>query len=120
MARNYEVSRSAVLLEGEKSATFSLEQGVAQGCSLPPILFSVFIDDLLREVEKADLGIQLGGGKKVGGMLFADDFVGVSGSKEGLQKLISVVHGYCNKWRLNPVEGECECVLPRGSNYTYL
>ena len=57
-----------MLLEGEKSTTFSLEQGVAQGCSLSPILFSVFIDDLLREVEKADLGIQLGGGKKVGGM----------------------------------------------------
>ena len=34
-----EVSRSAVLLEGEKSTTFTLEQGVAQGCSLPPILF---------------------------------------------------------------------------------
>ena len=63
-------------------------------------IFSVIIDDLSREVEKADLGIQLGGGKKVGGMLFADDFVGVSGSKEGLQKLIDVVHGYCNKWRL--------------------
>ena len=41
----YEVSRSAVLLEGEKSTTFTLEQGVAQGCSLSPILFSVFIDD---------------------------------------------------------------------------
>ena len=93
----YEVSRSAVLLEGEKSTMFSLEQGVAQGCSLSPILFS---DDLLREVERANLGRQLGSGKKVGGMLFADDFVGVSGSKEGLQKLISVVHGYCNKWRL--------------------
>ena len=26
-----------------------------------------------------DLGIQHGGGKKVGGMLFADDFIGVSG-----------------------------------------
>ena len=26
-------------------------------------------------------------------MLFADDFIGVSESKEGLQKLISVVHG---------------------------
>ena len=93
----YEVSRSAVLLGGEKSTTFTLEQGVVQGCSLSPILF---IDDLFREVEKGDPGIQLGDGKKVGGMLFADDFVGVSGSKEGLQRLISVVHGYCNKWRL--------------------
>ena len=33
----YEVSRRAVLLEGEKSTTFTLEQGVAQGCSLSPI-----------------------------------------------------------------------------------
>ena len=35
----YNSSRSAVLLEGEKSSTFSVEQGVPQGCSLSPILF---------------------------------------------------------------------------------
>ena len=34
----YEASRSTVLLEGEKSGMFSVEQGVAQGCSLSPIL----------------------------------------------------------------------------------
>ena len=46
-----ESSRSAVLLEGEQSAAFNVEQGVAQGCSLSPILFSVFIHGLLKEVE---------------------------------------------------------------------
>ena len=55
---------------------------------------------MLKVVEQAKLGIQLSSGKKIGGMLFADDFVGVSDSKESLQKLIDVVHGYCNKWRL--------------------
>ena len=29
----YKASRSAILLEGEKSAAFRIEQGVAQGCS---------------------------------------------------------------------------------------
>ena len=48
-------SGSAVLLEGEKSDSFNVEQGVAQGCSLSPILFSVFINDLLKEVEQAEL-----------------------------------------------------------------
>ena len=46
------------------------------------------------------LGIQLSSGKTVGGMLFADDFVGISDSKESLQKLLDVVYSYCSKWRL--------------------
>ena len=32
-------------------------------------------------------------------MLFANNFVGVSDSKEKLQKLIDMVHSNCNKWR---------------------
>ena len=44
----YESSRSAVLLEGEKSDSFNVEQGVAQGCSLSTIIFSVFINDVLK------------------------------------------------------------------------
>ena len=80
----YEAFRSTVLLEGEKSAMFSVEQGVVQGCSLSPMLFSVFINDLLKDVEQAELGIQLSSGKRVGGMLFTDDFVGVSNSSRSL------------------------------------
>ena len=90
----YESFRSAVLLEGEKSDLFNVEQGVAQDCSLSPILFSVFINDLLKEVERVEFGIQLSSGKTVGGMLFVDDFVGVSASKESLKKLIDVVYIY--------------------------
>ena len=60
---------------------------MAQGCSFSPILFSAIINDLLKEVEQVVLGIQLSIGKTVGGMLFTDDFVGVSNSKESLQEL---------------------------------
>ena len=91
----YEASGSAVFLEGEKSGVYRLEQGVAQGRSL-----SFSVHDLLKEVEQAELGVQLSSGKKIGGMLFADNFVGVSDSKESLQKLVNVVRSYCNKWRL--------------------
>ena len=133
----YMSSRSVVLLEGEKSDSFNVDQGVAQGCNLSPILFSVFINDLLKEVEQAELGIQLSSGKTFGGMLFADDFVGVSDSKESLQKLIDVVYSYCSKWRLranliksavmvfskDAVNG-CwkwgEHSLPKVSSYSYL
>ena len=64
---------------------------MAHGCSLSPILFSIFINDLLKEVEQVDFGIQLSSGKTFGGILFADDFVGVSDSKESMKKLIDAV-----------------------------
>ena len=130
----YRVSRSAVLLDGECSEAFDVQQGVAQGCSLSPILFSVFINGLLKEVEQAGLGVELSDGSTIGGMLFADDFVGVSNE---LQRLINVADAYCCKWRLKAnvsksavvvfarelVEGSWnwgEQALPRLSKYTYL
>ena len=130
----YESSRSALLLEGEKSEVFNVEQRVAQGCSLSPILFSVFINGLLVAVEQAGLGIELSDEGRVGGLLFGDEFVGVSESGE---QFIDVVHSYCRKWRLKAnvsksavmtfgkgsVEGSWkwgEQDLPRVSNYKYL
>ena len=88
-----ESSRSAVRLEGEKSDLFNVEQGVAQGCSSSPILFSVFTNDLLKEVEQAEIGIQLISSKKVGGMLFTDDYVGVSsgGSRIECRGVLSIL-----------------------------
>ena len=85
---------------GKKSKPFDISQGVAQGCSLSPILFSIFINQLLDEVEKAGLGIIIKNDVKVGGLMFADDFVGLTTNAEDLQKLINVVQGFCNKWRL--------------------
>ena len=38
----------------------------------------MFINGLLKEVEQAGLGVELSDGSTIGGMLFADDFVGVS------------------------------------------
>ena len=59
-----------MLLEGEKSATF---KSVAQGCRC-------------RRGWAWDRDIS----KRVGEMLFADDFLGVSESRESLQMLIDV------------------------------
>ena len=49
----YNSSRSAFPLEGKKCPTFSGKHGVAQACSLSPILFSVFISDLLNKIDIA-------------------------------------------------------------------
>ena len=43
-----------VLLDGECSEAFDVHQGVAQGCSLSPVLF---FNGLLKEVAQAGLGV---------------------------------------------------------------
>ena len=53
----YDITQSAVLLEGEISEPFNVGQGVAQGCGMSSILFSIFINKLLDEVEKSGIGI---------------------------------------------------------------
>ena len=49
----------------------------------------------LKDVEEAGIGIKIS--KRMGEMLFADDFVGVSESRVSLQKLIDVVYRYYNR-----------------------
>ena len=59
----YDITQSAVLLERDISEQ---GQGVAQGCSMSPILFSIYINQLLNEVEKAGIGITVKKDVKVG------------------------------------------------------
>ena len=65
----YRVSRSAILLDGERSEAFDVQQGVAQGCSLSTIL--VFINGLFKEVEQAGLGAELSDGSTIVGLVLA-------------------------------------------------
>ena len=51
----YLKNRSCVYLEGKTSGFFSVNQGVAQGCTLSPTLFLIYIDGLLCELEAAQI-----------------------------------------------------------------
>ena len=46
-------------------------------------------------------------------MLFADDFVGLSDSEQGLQALIDVIYAYSKKWRFEANVAKCAVVVFR-------
>ena len=62
-------------------------------------------------MEEAGLGVQLNNGKRIGCLPFADDSVGISDSSEKLQKLIDVIHKFCNQWRLKANVSKCAVVV---------
>ena len=91
-----ECARSAVILEWGISKYGDILQGVAQGCTLSPNLLKVYVNDMIVAVEAAKQGVTMGE-DTVLGLMFADDFVGISETPEGLQKQIEKALEYTRK-----------------------
>ena len=110
MGNMTERARSAVMLEWEISKYVDILQGVAQGCTLSPNLFKIYINDLIVAVEGARQGVTVGE-DTVSGLMFADDFVGISETPEGLQKQIEEALEYTRKWRVTANVKKCAVVV---------
>ena len=105
----YNVNRSCVFLNGCKSDYFDIYQGVAQGCTPSPTLFLIFIDGLMKEIERTVPSLP---SLELNGLLFADDSVGLSNSEQGLQALIDV-YAYSKKWCFKANVAKCAVVVFR-------
>ena len=79
------------------SDSFPVEVGVKQGCILSPILFSLFLNDL---VDYLSLGVTVAG-VNVKALLYADDIVLLANSPIDLQTMIDKLHAYCKTWSLH-------------------
>ena len=78
------------------SPEFEINHGVLQGSKLGPILFNLFANDLLKELEISGLGAAIGT-VNVPALAFADYIVLISDDHNKLQKLINL----CQKWAEN-------------------
>jgi len=107
--QSYEESSAIVMHDGCSSSAFSLKQGVGQGRVLSAFMFLVYIDDLIKELDKLSTGPVIGG-EHVPGTLLADDTTLISPTPTGLQSMLSTLHLYSIRWRLtyNP---DKSCVI---------
>ena len=79
-----------VKIEGEYSEPGSIGRGARQGCPLSPILFNLYIVELVREaLQDSEEGGKVGG-KLIKALRFADDQVMVAGrpQEDDLQRMM--------------------------------
>ena len=96
----YSRTSACIKINGEFTSFFDINNGVRQGDPLSPTLFSLFIDNLLKELKALDLGFDVGG-LILTVLAYADDLVILSDSEEKLQKLLDCLTEWCSKWRLS-------------------
>ena len=73
--------------------------GVRQGDVLSPNIFKIFINDLPAILDSQSLSVTLSN-KNIPCLLYADDLVLISDTKEGLQQKLNILYDYCNNWCL--------------------
>ena len=126
----YAAPRAVVRVGDELSGPFPYEVGVRQGCPSSPVLFNLYINDLLDGVA----GVAVPGVREMlPGLLFADDAVVLASSEEDLARDLDSIDAWCSRWRMQVNRSKCGILrvgcageaqaiagIPVVSSYTYL
>ena len=112
----YEEQQGWVKLAGKNSSPFSLTNGTRQGSVLSPLLFSIYLDDLLGELRRLQLGCHIGGWW-FGASAYADDLILLAPNREVLQRMVTTCEQYGEEHNLVfstdpvPSKSKTKCIL---------
>lgn len=92
----------------EYSSWFDVSNGVRQGGVLSPILFNVYMDELLRRLKANDIGCHIGN-VYMGALCYADDIVLLCPTTKGLQAMLDICNEFAEEYGLafNPNKTAC-------------
>ena len=76
-----------------------MTNGVRQGDSLSPTLFSIYLNDLATEIKDLNVGVPVAD-MCISLLLYADDIVLFVPDEEKLQSMLNVVDEWCCTWGL--------------------
>ena len=114
----YTNDKAFIKLDGQITQSFSINQGVRQGCVLSPILFNIFMADLAKSLNSTDTGFLMEN-IKINSLFWADDIVLFANSPLELEQLLDIVATYCgiNKLTVNCKKTKCMIFNKTGRLY---
>src|SRR6478736_4077327 len=84
----YMIQEAVVRFAGGESDSGIIGRGVRQGCLLSPLLFSIYVEMMMKEaLENVEEGIRVGG-EVIKGVKYTDDQGMVANTETGLKSLM--------------------------------
>ena len=83
-----------IRLNGLHTDWFNVRTGLKQGCLLSPLLFNLFINNLVQTINSLNVGVDIDG-EKVGILLYADDLVLIAENETNLQLMLDTLGIWC-------------------------
>ena len=105
----YSDVKCKVKIGGEVGNDFSVTTGLHQGCVLSPLLFSLYVNDLMEVLRCEEIGVRVDN-SIIPGLMFADDLVIKAEETSDLNRVLEIVHRWCNQWKLKINVEKCSVV----------
>ena len=100
----YATARVAVSLPCGNAPGVPVGRGVRQGDPCSPILFSIFVNDIMKMHRSQSMGVTvkgLGDGMRIPGLQFADDLALLAESPEDLKSSVAFVTTWADEWGMS-------------------
>ena len=73
---------------------FNVDSGLKQGCILSSIMFNIYVNSLIDDINALNIGIDIDNAK-LAILLYVDDVVLLAENEKDLQKILDVLNFWC-------------------------
>ena len=92
------------------SSAFKVSNGVRQGGVISGILFTIYMDVLLKRLHNSDIGCHIGH-YYTGAIAYADDLILLCPSRDGLQRMLHICDEYGKEYFVSYNSKKTKCIV---------